>query len=146
MIYLSAEQIKKRERFKMETAAPQKQKRAIGAEVFIFLAVFIGFFALFVVKMGLANALNTIMNTAYDLLMSTVFYITAICVMMGAIAGLFSEFGVVTLVNKLLQPLMKPIWGLPGAASLAVVTTFLSDNPAVLSLADDRDYLQVFRK
>lgn len=130
----------------METAAPQKQKRAIGPEVFIFLAVFVGFFALFVVKMGLANALNTIMNTAYDLLMSTVFYITAICVMMGAIAGLFSEFGVVTLVNKLLQPLMKPIWGLPGAASLAVVTTFLSDNPAVLSLADDPYYRHFFKK
>ena len=132
----------------METANTEKQrmKRAIGPEVFVFLAVFIGFFALLVHKMGLANMLNTLMNTAYDLLMSTVFDITAICVIMGAISALFSEFGVVTLVNKLLQPLMRPIWGLPGASSLAVITTFLSDNPAVLSLADDPYYRHFFKK
>lgn len=129
-----------------ETVEKQRMKRAIGPEVFVFLVIFIGFFAMFAFKMGLANMLNTLMNTAYDLLMSTVFDITAICVMMGAIAALLSEFGVVTLVNKLLQPLMQPVWGLPGASSLAVITTFLSDNPAVLSLADDPYYRHFFKK
>lgn len=129
-----------------ETVEKQRMKRAIGPEVFVFLVVFIGFFAMFAFKMGLANMLNTLMNTAYALLIDTVFYITAICVMMGAVAALLSEFGVVTLVNKLLQPLMKPVWGLPGASSLAVITTFLSDNPAVLSLADDPYYRHFFKK
>lgn len=132
----------------MESTNTEKQrmKRAIGPEVFVFLCIFIGFFGLLVYKMGLANMLNTLMNTAYDLLMSTVFNITAICVLMGAISALFSEFGVVTLVNKLLQPLMKPVWGLPGASSLAIITTFLSDNPAVLSLAEDPYYRHFFKK
>ncbi len=129
-----------------ETVEKQRMKRAIGPEVFIFLVIFVGFFAMFAFKMGLANMLNTLMNTAYALLIDTVFYIMAICVIMGAVAALLSEFGVVTLVNKLLQPLMQPIWGLPGASSLAVITTFLSDNPAVLSLADDPYYRHFFKK
>ncbi len=123
-----------------------RQKPALCLETFVFPVLFLGFFSVFAVKMGLANALNTMMNTAYDLLLNTVLYIMAICVLMGAVAGLFSEFGLVTLVNKLLRPLMQPIWGLPGAASLAVVTTFLSDNPAVLSLADDPYYRHFFKK
>ena len=125
---------------------PQRWKKAIGAEVFVFLIVFVGIFLVFTTQMGLSNALSTMMNTAFDLLINTVLYLTAICVIMGAIAALFSEFGLVTLVDRLLRPLMKPIWGLPGAASLAVVTTFLSDNPAVLSLADDSYFRHFFRK
>ena len=37
-------------------------------------------------------------------------------VLAGAISGLLSEFGAITLINKIFAPLMKPIWGLPGAA------------------------------
>lgn len=96
--------------------------------------------------MGLANAINTIMNTAYQLLIDTVLYITSICVIMGAISALLSEFGFVALANRILQPLMKPLFGLPGAASLGVVTTFLSDNPAILSLADDQYFRHFFKK
>ena len=48
-------------------------------ETFIFPLFFIGFFVLFAVQMGLANTLNTIMNTAYRLLIDTVLYITAVC-------------------------------------------------------------------
>lgn len=128
------------------TKEKQREKPAIGPEVFIFLAIFFGFFSMFAYKMGLANMLNTLMNTAYSLLLDTVFYLTAVCVMMGAVAALLSEFGVVTLINRLLKPLMQPIWGLPGAASLALITTFLSDNPAVLSLADDTYYRHFFKK
>ena len=96
--------------------------------------------------MGLANAINTMMNTAYRLLIDTVLYITAICVIMGAISALLSEFGFVSLVNRLLQPLMKPIYGLPGAAALGVVTTFLSDNPAILALTEDQHFRHFFKK
>ena len=100
------------------------QKKEIGLETFVFIVLFVGFFTLFSMKMGLVNTMNTLMNTAYSLLMDTVFYLMAICVVMGAVSDMFSEFGVVSLANRLLQPLMKPLYGLPGAASLGIVTTF----------------------
>ncbi len=119
--------------------------KELGPETFLFPLIFFSLFALFVSQMGLANALNTMMNTAYQLLMDTVLYITAICVIMGAVSALLSEFGFVSLANRILQPLMRPIYGLPGAASLAVVTTFLSDNPAILTLADDQYFRHYFK-
>jgi len=121
-------------------------KKELGLETFLFPVFFFGIFALFAWKMGLANALGTMLKTAEDLLKDTVLQLTAICVIMGAISGLLSEFGFVSLLNRLLQPLMKPIYGLPGAASLGVVTTFLSDNPAILSLADDQNFRRFFKK
>ena len=115
-------------------------------ETFIFPLCFAAFLALFVSQMGLANALNTIMNTAYRLLIDTVLYITAVCVMMGAVSSLLSEFGFVSLANRVLQPLMKPVFQMPGAAALGVVTTFLSDNPAILTLTEDTRFRRYFRK
>lgn len=112
----------------------------------IFLAVFIGFFYLFARTMGLANMLNTMLNTAYDLLMNTVFYLMAIAVVVGAVSAMLIEFGVVKLINLLLSPLMKPLYGMPGAASLGLLTTYLSDNPAILTLANDNAYRRYFRK
>ena len=120
--------------------------KELGSETFVFPVIFIGFFALFAFQMGLANTLNTIMNTAYRLLIDTVLYITAICVIMGAVSGLLSEFGFVSLAHHILQPLMKPVYGLPGVASLGVVTTFLSDNPAILALSEDRRFRKYFKK
>ncbi len=120
-------------------------KKELGLETFLFPVIFVGIFVLFAVQMGLANAINTMMNTAYRLLIDTVLYITAICVIMGAISALLSEFGFVALVNRVLQPLMKPIFGLPGAAALGVVTTFLSDNPAILALAEDQHFRHYFK-
>lgn len=55
--------------------------------------------------MGMVNMMNTMLNTAYDLLMNTVFYIMAIAVIAGAAAGLLTEFGVVAAINKILSPL-----------------------------------------
>ena len=127
-----------------KTAAPVF-KKALGVETFVFPVIFVGIFAMFAVKMGLGNALNTMMNTAYRLLIDTVLYLTAICVLMGAISALLSEFGFVALANRVLQPLMRPIYGLPGAAALGVVTTFLSDNPAILALADDHQFRRCFK-
>ena len=128
-----------------ETEPHPAQKREIGLEPFVFLSVFIGFFTLFFVKMGLVNTMNTLMNTAYSLLMDTVFYLMAICVVMGAVSDMLSEFGVVSLTNRLLQPLMKPLYGLPGAASLGIVNTFLSDNPVILTLAENRYFRSFFK-
>ena len=81
--------------------------------------------------MGVPNMLNTIMKTAHDLLINTVFYLMSICVITGALGRVFVEFGVVSLLEKLLRPLMKPVFNLPGVSSLGAVMTFLSDNPAI---------------
>ena len=97
-------------------------------------------------KMGTPNMLNTVMNTAHDLLLNTVFYLMAICVLTGALGKVFVEFGVVSLLEKLLRPLMRPLFNLPGVASLGAVLTFLSDNPAIISLAQDRRFGSYFKK
>ena len=115
-------------------------------EPLVFTLCLLGFFALFAIPMGMANMLNTMMETAYDLLLKTCFYLTAICVLTGALSALLTEFGVVGVVNRLLSALLQPLYGLPGAASLGVVTTFLSDNPAILTLANDRGFRKYFKK
>lgn len=112
----------------------------------ICLAVIILLFGYLASEMGTANMLNTIMYTAHDLLLNTVFYLMAICVITGAIGRLFVEFGVVSLLEKILRPLMKPIFNLPGVASLGAVLTFLSDNPAIISLAQDKRFSAYFKK
>ena len=110
------------------------------------LIVVFGFFAYLASRMGTPNMLNTIMNTAHDLLLNTVFYLMAICVITGAIGRIFVEFGVVSLLEKLLRPLMKPLFNLPGVASLGAVLTFLSDNPAIISLAQEKKFRSYFKK
>lgn len=112
----------------------------------ICLVIVIGFFTYLGVSMGMANMLNTVMKTAHDLLINTVFYLMSICVLMGALSRLFAEFGVVSLLEKLLRPLMKPLFNLPGVASLGAVMTFLSDNPAIISLSKDKRFSKYFKK
>ena len=96
--------------------------------------------------MGLPNMLNTIMHTAHDLLLNTVFYLMGICVLTGALGRIFVEFGVVKLLERILRPLMRPLFNLPGVASLGAVMTFLSDNPAIISLASDKRFSSYFKK
>ncbi|MBD5321588.1 MAG: hypothetical protein HDS01_02315 [Bacteroides sp.] len=96
--------------------------------------------------MGLANMLNTIMHTAHDLLLNTVFYLMGICVLTGAVGRLFVEFGVVKLLENILRPLMRPLFNLPGVAALGATMTFLSDNPAIISLSQDRRFCRYFKK
>ena len=110
------------------------------------LLVVFGLFAYLGAKMGTPNMLNTVMNTAHDLLLNTVFYLMAICVITGAIGRIFVEFGVVALLEKLLRPLMKPLFNLPGVASLGAVLTFLSDNPAIITLSQDKKFSCYFKK
>ena len=122
------------------------QKKVLDKEVFIFLTIFLAFFVYLGSQMGVANMLNTLMNTAYKLLMETVLYIMAIAVLAGAISALFSEFGVIALLNKLLSPVVELLYGLPGASAVGIFTTYLSDNPALLTLADDNNFRRYFKK
>lgn len=110
------------------------------------LLIVFGIFAYIGSVMGVPEMLNTIMHTAHDLLLNTCFYLMAICVITGAIGHLFVEFGVVKLLEKLLRPLMRPLFNLPGVAALGAVLTFLSDNPAIISLAKDKRFGSFFKK
>lgn len=129
---------------KFKTPLKFTSKRSI--EAVLFLIVFIGFFWFLAYRMTLPNMLNTFMQTAYHLLLETVFYIMAICVLMGAIGKLLIEFGVVRLLENILRPLMKPLYNLPGVAALGAILTFLSDNPAIISLAQNKNFSQYFKK
>lgn len=121
-------------------------KPEVSLEAFVFLGACIAAFGAIGSRMGMVNMLNTLMNTAFDLLMNTVFYIMAIAVIAGAISGLLSEFGVISLINRLLSPLMRPLYGLPGAGAIGVMATYLSDNPAILALASDQNFRRYFKK
>ena len=81
-------------------------------EAIIFLVVIVVVFGLLASRMGMANMMNTIMRTAHDLLLNTVFYLMGITVLTGALSKLLAEFGVVSLLEKLLRPLMKPLYNL----------------------------------
>ncbi len=125
--------------------SPSKIYKKIPGGIICLVVVF-GFFAYLGSKMGTPNMLNTIMNTAHDLLLNTVFYLMAICVITGALGRIFVEFGVVSLLEKFLRPLMKPLFNLPGVASLGAVLTFLSDNPAIISLSQEEKFRSYFKK
>ncbi|MGL5318221.1 MAG: CD0519/CD1768 family membrane protein [Bacteroidales bacterium] len=115
-------------------------------EALVFLAIFFAVFGYMGGVMGLPNMLNTLMNTAYSLLIETVFYIMAITVLSGALGKLLIEFGVVRLIEVILRPLMRPLFNLPGVAALGGVLTFLSDNPAIIALAKDKNFSRYFKK
>lgn len=110
------------------------------------LLIVFGLFTFIGMQMGVPQMLNTIMKTAHDLLLNTCFYLMAICVITGAIGKLFVEFGVVKLLESLLRPLMRPLFNLPGVAALGAVMTFLSDNPAIISLSQDKRFSSYFKK
>ena len=123
-----------------------RTKKEISAEAFIFLAGFLAFFIAVGRIMGGTNMLKTMMATSYDLLMNVCFYLMGVAVLAGGISVVFSEFGVIALVNKGLSVVMKPIYDLPGASSLGMLNCFMSDNPAILTLAHDDNFRQYFKK
>ena len=123
-----------------------RTKKEISVEAFIFLAGFLAFFIAVGRIMGGTNMLKTMMATSYDLLMNVCFYLMGVAVLAGGISGVFSEFGVIALVNKGLSVVMKPIYDLPGASSLGMLNCFMSDNPAILTLAHDDNFRQYFKK
>lgn len=120
-------------------------KSAVSTETFVFLIAFLLLFGFMGHRMGVSNMMNTIMNTAYRLLLDTVFYIMAIAVITGSIAGLMSEFGLIALINRIISPLMYPVYGLPGATIVGVLATYMSDNPAILTLASDHNFRRYFK-
>lgn len=122
-----------------------RQKKAISKETFLLLFIISISFSYLGKTMGVGPMFNTIMKTAHDLLLSTVFFIMAIAVLAGAFSALLSEFGVVALINKIISPIMKPLYKLPGAASLGAITTYLSDNPAIISLSKDKGFIKYFK-
>ena len=117
-----------------------------SVEAIISLLIFFGIFGFIGSRMGMENMMNTIMRTAHDLLLYTVLYLMGITVLSGALGKLLVEFGVVRLLEKILRPLMKPLFNLPGVAALGAVLTFLSDNPAIISLANDKNFSSYFKK
>ena len=126
----------------------RKKVKAISMETFVFLVIFIGGFAWVGQIMGVGNMFKTMMNTAHDLLLQTVFLIMAMAVLSHQIqiSGILSEFGAIALINKIFAPLMKPLYGMPGASITGVLATYLSDNPAIISFAKDRTFTQYFKK
>ncbi len=122
-----------------------RTKKAVSKETFVFLIILVVGFGYVANIMTLPKMFEVIMATAHALLLDTVFFIMAIAVLAGAFSSLMSEFGVVALINKVISPVMKPIYGLPGAASIGAITTFLSDNPAIISLAKDKGFNKYFK-
>lgn len=66
-----------------------KRKKEIGLDTFITLFVVVGMFTYIASVMGVGNMFNTLMATAHDLLLNTVFFIMAIAVLTGALSKLF---------------------------------------------------------
>ena len=91
-----------------------KKKKLIPTGVWCILVIVV-IFGYMGSVMGFTNMLNTIMKTAHDLLINTVFYLMGMCVITGALGKLLVEFGVVDLLQTALRPVMRPLFNLPGA-------------------------------
>ena len=126
----------------MET---KRFKKAVSAEAFVFLIFLAIIFGGIGMKMGGANMMQTMMATAYELLIDTVFNIMAIAVIAGALSGALSEFGVIALLNKAITPLMKPLYNLPGAASVGIMTTYFRQS-GNLGACRGSEFPQIFQE
>ena len=126
--------------------AERRIVKAVTTETVVALVIVVAVFALFAWKMGLAFMFKTMMATAHDLILNTVLFLMAVIILAGAFTSFISEFGIVGIANRVLSPLMRPLFGLPGATSIGVVATYLSDNPAIMPLASDKGFLKYFKK
>lgn len=123
----------------------KRLKKSLSLEGVLTIIFFIIIFTFLSNKMGGINLINTLIKTAHDLLLNTVFFIMGVTVLAGAFSSVLSEFGVISILNRILSPLMKPLYRLPGAAALGIVTTYISDNPAILALASDKGFKKYFK-
>jgi len=131
----------------VETVQSDKRiVKAITTETVVALIVALGLVGVFASQMGLAFTLKTMMATAHDLILNTVFFLMGVIIVAGAFTSVISEFGIVSIANRILSPLMKPLFGLPGAISVGAVATYLSDNPAIMPLSADKGFLKYFKK
>lgn len=126
--------------------ADRKIVKAITTETMVALAVIVAVFTIFAWRMGVAFTFKTAMATAHDLILNTVLFLMGVIILAGAFTSLVSEFGVVSVANRILSPLMKPLFGLPGATSIGAVATYMSDNPAIMPLGADKGFLKYFKK
>lgn len=120
--------------------------RSSNIEAFIFLGILVFGFIYIANIMGAGIMFKVIMNTAHDLLLNTVFLIMSMAVLAGALSALLSEFGVISLLNKAFAIFMKPLYNLPGASIAGAITTYLSDNPAIISFSKDKTFTKFFKK
>lgn len=118
----------------------------VSIGTFICLGFILAVMAYFGAVMGPGTMFSVIMKTAHDLLLNTCLYIMGVAVLAGAVSSVFSEFGVTALLNKVISPIMRPLFKLPGASALGAVTCFFSDNPAIVLLAKDPSYAKYFKK
>ena len=109
------------------------------------LLIIIALFGYLGSVMGMTNMLNTIMKTAHGLLLNTVFYLMSMCVLTGALGKILTEFGVVDLLQKMLRHVMRPLYNMPGVAVVASIMTFLSDNPAIITLSKNKQFAKYFK-
>ncbi len=126
--------------------AVRRKTRAINAESILATILIFVVFGYFAQAMGVNHMFKSLMATAHKLLLDTVFSIMAVAVLAGAVGAILTEFGFIALLNRLLSPLMGPLYGLPGAATLGMLTTFLSDNPAIVSLTKDQGFRRYFKQ
>lgn len=124
----------------------KRKVKSISLETFVFLGVLLFGFSYIGSKMGVGVMFSVIMETAHDLLLDTVFFIMALAVLAGALSALLSEFGVIALINKLLSVFIRPLYGLPGASIIGAIATYLSDNPAIISFAKDKEFQKFFKR
>ena len=92
----------------------KRKVKSISLETFVFLGVLLVGFGYIGNKMGVGIMFSVIMETAHDLLLDTVFFIMALAVLAGALSALLSEFGVITLINRLLSVFIRPLYGFQG--------------------------------
>lgn len=130
-------------------AAPEKNpliKKEVSAETFVFGAIFLAALIYMCMTMGVSNFASCLIATAFDLLINTCFNIMALAVIMGTMASLFTEFGITALINRILSPLMRPLFGMPGCFSLVAVSCYLSDCPAGIPYANDAGFARYIKR
>jgi hypothetical protein len=125
---------------------PGRKIKAFGIHTVFVCLFFVLTLVYFGSVMGYANLFSTLMKTSHNLLLNTVFLITAISVLAGAFSSILAEFGVLALLNWALAPIVRLGWGLPGAATLGALSTYISDNPAIITLAKDRGFIAYFKE
>lgn len=120
--------------------------KSVSKESLLLLIGIIIFFALFMNIMGATNTFKTMMATAHDLILNTSFFIMGVAILASAFSAVLAEFGIISIINKILSPIIKPLFDLPGVASLGIITTYLSDNPAIISLGRENNFRKYFKK
>lgn len=120
-------------------------KKPFGTDTFLCIGIVGIVIAYCGSVMGLGNFINSLMNSGMWLVINLCLYLCGLGGIMGAFVAVLSEFGFIALLNKIIAPLMRPIYGLPGAASLGAVSTFFGDSPAIVACAKDEKFIKYFK-